>query len=129
MSQWIQALLAVAVTGVAFSATAQQAAEHAQHHPATASVISPSATAIQQVSPQAGMSMGMSSMPQMQQHMQQHMASMQALHTRMTAATTVDEREALMADHTKAMHEGMNMMMQRMPAAALNGTWRWCHVF
>lgn len=34
MSKWIQTLLAVAVTGVAFSAAAQQAAEHIQHHPA-----------------------------------------------------------------------------------------------
>ncbi|MFW5332037.1 hypothetical protein [Hydrogenophaga sp. ZJX-1] len=36
MSKRIQTLLAVAVTGVAFSAAAQQGVEHTQHHPAAA---------------------------------------------------------------------------------------------
>ena len=38
----------------------------------------------------------------------------------MAAATTPAEREALMAEHMKAMQEGMDMMemmMQRMPQA------------
>ena len=60
MSTLIRALLAVAVAGAALSAAAQQA------------------------TPQAGMPMGMSSMPQMQQHM----ATMQALRTKMAAAKT-----------------------------------------
>lgn len=109
MSKWIQTLLAVAVTGVAFSASAQQAAEHTQHHPAAASATSPATASTQQVTQQTGMPMGMS-MPQMQQHMQQHMATMQTLHAKMAAAPTAAERQALMADHTKAMHEGMDMM-------------------
>jgi hypothetical protein len=106
MSKWIPTLLMVVVTGVTFSASAQQAAEHNQHHPAATATPAPSTA----VAPQAGMPMGMASMPQMQQHMQQHMATMQALHARMAAAQTPAERQALMADHSKAMHEGMDMM-------------------
>ena len=109
MSKWIQTLLAVAVTGVTFSALAQQAAEHTQHHPAAATATSPATGVTQPVAPQAGLTMGMS-MPQMQQHMQQHMATMQTLHAKMAAAQTPAERQALMADHSKAMHEGMDMM-------------------
>src|SRR3990167_10821969 len=125
MSKWIQTLLAVAVTGVAFSALAQQAAEHTQHHPAAATATSPATGVTQPVAPQAGMTMGMS-MPQMQQHMQQHMAPMQTLHARMAAAPTAAERQTLMADHTKAMHEGMDMMkgmqaMGRMPGMGAMG--------
>ncbi|MFZ2334553.1 MAG: hypothetical protein WAW35_06525 [Sideroxyarcus sp.] len=106
MSKWIPTLLMVVVTGVTFSASAQQAADHSQHHPA-ATVTPAPATA---VAPPAGMPMGMASMPQMQQHMQQHMATMQAMRTKMAAAQTPAERQALMAEHTKAMHEGMDMM-------------------
>ncbi|WP_226463408.1 hypothetical protein [Hydrogenophaga taeniospiralis] len=109
MSKWIPTLVGVMVTGWVFAASAQTDAEHTQHHPAAASATSPATASIQQVAPQAGMSMGMS-MPQMQQHMQQHMATMQTLHAKMAAAPTAAERQALMADHSKAMHEGMDMM-------------------
>ena len=91
MSKWIQTLLAVAVTGMTFSALAQQAAEHTQHHPAAATATSPTTGVTQPVAPQAGM-------------------TMQTLHAKMAAAQTPAERQALMADHSKAMHEGMDMM-------------------
>ena len=49
-------------------------------------------------------------MPQMQEQMRQHMETMQALRAKMASATTPAERQALMAEHTKAMQDGMNMM-------------------
>jgi len=110
MSKWIPTLLTVLITGVSFAASAQQTTEHTQHHPAAASATTPSTASPQQVMPQGGMTMGMSSMPQMQQHMQQHMATMQALHAKMAASKTPAERQALMAEHMNAMHEGMDMM-------------------
>jgi hypothetical protein len=45
------------------------------------------------------------------------MQRMQSLHTQMLAAKTPAERQALMADHMKAMQNGM-MMMQHMTGAA-----------
>jgi hypothetical protein len=38
------------------------------------------------------------------------MQNMQAMHEKMTAAKTPAERQALMADHMKAMQEGMDAM-------------------
>jgi hypothetical protein len=68
---------------------------------------------------QPGTPQGMSVMPQMQQQMQQHMATMQAQHARMAAAKTAAERETLMADHMKAMHEGMAMMKGMKPMGGM----------
>jgi hypothetical protein len=65
--------------------------------------------------------MGMSSMPQMQQHMQEHMATMQSLRAKMAAAKTPAEREALMAEHMKAMQEGMDMMKGMKPMGGMAG--------
>src|ERR1039458_8143554 len=42
------------------------------------------------------------------------MQQMQAMHEKMMAAKTPAERQALMADHMKAMQQGMTMMMQMM---------------
>lgn len=116
MSRLIQALVATAIMGMVFAVGAQQATDNTQHHPAAASAASPTGRAI----PSGGTPMGMSTMPQMQEHMQQHMAAMQAMCVKMAAAQTPAERQALMADHLKAMQDGMGKMMQRMPAAATN---------
>jgi hypothetical protein len=112
MSTLIRTLLAVAVAGTAFAVSAQPAEEHTQHHPSTQAA----STTTQQDTPQAGVPMGMWSMPQMQQHMQQHMATMQALH-----AKTPTEREALMVEHMKAMQEGMDMMKGMKPMGGMAG--------
>jgi chaperonin cofactor prefoldin len=117
MSTLIRTLLAVAVAGTAFAVSAQPAEEHTQHHPSTQAA----STTTQQDTPQAGVPMGMWSMPQMQQHMQQHMATMQALHTKMAAAKTPTEREALMVEHMKAMQEGMDMMKVMKPMGGMAG--------
>ena len=63
---------------------------HASHHPSTAS------TAVKS---------------------EQQMAQMREMHQKMMAAKTPQERQALMAEHMKAMQGGMSMMCQ-MGAAA-----------
>jgi hypothetical protein len=47
------------------------------------------------------------------------MKSMQEMHDKMRAAKTPEERQALMADHMKAMQDGMAMMgRMKSPAGA-----------
>lgn len=102
MSKWIQTFVGATALGLAFTAAAQTAPDHTQHHPAPASAPVPEAApAAAQPTPAA---------PQMQQRMQEHMASMQTLRNQLAAAKTPAEREALMADHMKAMQDCMDMM-------------------
>lgn len=79
MSQGIRPLLAVIVTGAAFSASSQQDAEHIQHPPAAASAPSFATASTQPITPQAGMPTGLS-MPPMQQGMQQRMMAVLMWH-------------------------------------------------
>ena len=75
----------------ALGAGAQTSADHAVHHPAdAASAAAPAADRM------AGMDV--------------HMKAMQAMHDKMAAARTPEERQALMAEHMKLMQEGMAMM-------------------
>jgi hypothetical protein len=46
----------------------------------------------------------------------QQMAQMREMHRKMMAAKTPQERQALMAEHMKAMQGGMSMMCQMGPA-------------
>jgi hypothetical protein len=64
--------------------------DHAAHHPATAAS-------------QPSAAMG---------RFNDQMTTMQAMHEKMLAAKTPEERAALMHDHTKAMQDGMTMMGQ-----------------
>lgn len=102
MSKRISTLFGVAALGLAFSAGAQTAADHTQHHPAPANASAPG--------PATAAAPAMPAMPQMRQRMQEHMATMQALRNKLAAAKTPAEHEALMGDHMKAMQEGMDMM-------------------
>ena len=43
-------------------------------------------------------------------NMDRHMKSMQAMHEKMVAARTPEQRQALMDEHMKLMREGMSMM-------------------
>ena len=52
--------------------------------------------------------------------MDTHMKVMQEMHDKMMAAKTPEERNALMAEHMKAMQEGMGMM-KGMGAVGANG--------
>lgn len=72
---------------------------------------SPGAT---DATPAAGMSPGMShgGAPMPMAAMEPRMKAMKDMHQRMMAAKNPAERQALMADHMKAMQEGMAMMKE-----------------
>jgi uncharacterized protein YceK len=80
-------LLVAAVTLTLSGCAAVSDADHAAHHPAEV----PAATAAK-----ADM----------------HMKMMQDMHQKMMAAKTPEERQALMAEHMKAMQGGMSMMCE-----------------
>lgn len=80
---------------------------------AKAPMSGPGATANQ---PRSPMNMS-SSMGQMDEHMK----TMQALHNRMTSATTPEERQKVMDEQRKEMQEGMAMMNQMMQGGAMMG--------
>jgi len=73
----------------------------------------PNATATQ-----SGSSMNMTS--QMGQ-MDEHMKKMQALHDRMTNATTPEERQKVMDEQRQEMQAGMGMMNQMMQGGGMMG--------
>ena len=100
MSNLRTTVLAMLLAGTALGAAAQSAAEHAQHHPAGAAAVAtpPNAMGPGQTANMAGM--------------EQHMQAMRAMHDRMAAASTPEERQALMAEHMKLMQDGMSMMKQ-----------------
>jgi len=54
--------------------------------------------------------MGAMGEPAAMAQMDTHMKAMQAMHDKMAAARTPEERQALMAEHMKLMQEGMAMM-------------------
>lgn len=77
-------------------AQAQSPAEHEGHHPeGSASVPARSPE------PATRSAMG---------DMDRHMQKMQAMHEKMMAAKTPEQRQALMSEHMKLMREGMAMM-------------------
>jgi hypothetical protein len=82
--------VAVALSGCA---VAQSEQDHAAHHPPGASGPTPAPSKA-------------SATPETQ------MKSMQAMHEKMVAAKTPEERQALMGEHMKAMQDGMAMMGQ-----------------
>ena len=84
--------LAFAVAGCA-SGPGSQASEHAGRGPSCACAGAGPGSSTQQ-------------MPDMERHLRQ----MKDLHARMANARTLGEREALMAEHMKAMEKGMAMM-------------------
>lgn len=93
-------VLSIAVAASPFGAYAQTNAEHAQHHSAEQTKKIAKATA------DKSQSMTKESMIAMDSKMK----TMREMHEKMMAAKTPEERKALMADHMKAMQEGMSMM-------------------
>jgi len=73
------------VTGCATATGPGKAAEHARHHPARAASAPASAVP-------------------------DRMKAMRDMHDKMMNAKTPEEKQALMAEHMKAMHGGMQMM-------------------
>ena len=101
-------LLALALAAVGTSTWAAQYDQHQGHHPAGATPAS------QVVSSKAGPEMA---------RMDTQMEAMREMHDQMMAAKTPEERNALMAEHMKAMQEGMTMMNGMSPGgmAGLKG--------
>jgi len=85
---------------LAASTFAQTPAEHAAHHPADAASNAGKSPATK----------GGAAGPMSMADMDAHMKAMQAMHEKMAAAKTAQERQALMAEHMKLMQQGMAMM-------------------
>ncbi|WP_332774945.1 hypothetical protein [Polaromonas sp.] len=102
MSHLRHTILTVAFAAASTGSLAQTAGEHTQHHPNTA-VVSQAST--KQAAPPAR--------PGSVDHMaamDSQMKAMREMHEKMVNAKTPEERNALMAEHMKAMQEGMAMM-------------------
>ena len=109
----ISILSAVAATSMATSAWAASDKEHDGHHPAaTAPVLVAQATPATPAKPGMGMS-GSAAMPGQADQMK----AMGAMHDKMMAAKTPEERNALMAEQMKLMQSGMGMMGRMGPGA------------
>jgi hypothetical protein len=98
MNTLLQTLVSIIMAGAAFGTFAQTDAEHAQHHP------------VESAKKSAKAPMAKPMLQEKMAAMDSNMAMMRAMHARMEAAKTPEERKALMADHRKAMQDGMNMI-------------------
>ena len=104
---------AIAVTAATFSLAglAQAPARHGAHHP--------------QAAASAAGGMSMAGQADAMAHMDEQMKAMHEMHEKMMQAGTPEERSALMADHMKAMQDGMAMMgtdgMAMMGKGAMKG--------
>ena len=96
--------LSLVLAIVAFSAPtwAAQDDQHQAHHPASAASTPASKATPEKASPDMA-------------RMDSQMKAMQEMHLKMMAAKTPEERAALMADHMKAMQDGMAMMSGMSP--------------
>lgn len=101
--------LSLALALITAGATAWAAAddEHKGHHPAGAASAPVSKSTTGKTTPEMA-------------RMATQRKAMQAMHDKMMAAKTPDERKALMAEHMKTMHEGMDMMKGAGGMAAAN---------
>jgi len=104
---------AVAATTLATAGWAASDAQHDSHHPAATATIQVAQASA--ATPGMGMG-GMAAMPGAADQMK----AMQAMHDKMMAAKTPEERNALMAEQMKLMQSGMGMM-GRMGAGAMAG--------
>ena len=89
--------LALVITAAGTPTWAAQADAHQAHHPAGAA----SAPVAKSMPRKAGPDMA---------RMDTQMKAMGAMHDKMVAAKTPEERSALMAEHMKTMQDGMAMM-------------------
>jgi hypothetical protein len=108
----ISIFTAVAATTMAPSVWASSDKAHDSHHPAETAPVQ-----VAQATPTTpGMGMGMGGAAAMPGYADQ-MKSMQAMHDKMMAAKTPEERNALMAEQMKLMQSGMGMMGRMGPGA------------
>ena len=105
MSKIRHTLVGICVASLSLTVMAQAADEHKDHRPAGST--SPTSTQMKTAAQPtgAGQMAGMAKMGE-------HMKAMQAMHEKMLAAKTPEERQALMEEHMKLMQDGMGMMQQ-----------------
>ncbi|MEO6895551.1 MAG: hypothetical protein ABI218_02785 [Caldimonas sp.] len=108
----ISILGTVAATTMAPSVWAAGDGQNDSHHPAA----SATTQVAQATHGTSGMGMGMGGSAMMPGYADQ-MKSMQAMHDKMLAAKTPEERNALMAEQAKLMQSGMGMMGRMGPGA------------
>jgi len=111
----IALVLAAVCLVTSATAVAQADQDHAAHHPASAASAS-GAKAAKATKPKAPAAAPAPTAMQMDARMQ----SMHEMHDKMMAAKSPEERQALMADHMKAMQDGM-AMMGRMQGGTMGG--------
>ncbi|GLZ87975.1 hypothetical protein Pres01_40260 [Metapseudomonas resinovorans] len=100
MSNIRNVLIGLCMAAASLGAMAQNTDEHSAHHPADTA----GAEAAEKIPPAQQMDKGQMAA------MDQHMKAMQAMHEKMAAAKTPEERQALMADHMTLMKGGMAIM-------------------
>ena len=105
MSKIRHTLVGICIASASLSLMAQTADEHKAHHPAGSTSPAPSQMKAAAKPTGAGQMAGMAKMDE-------HMKAMQAMHEKMMAAKTPEERQALMDEHMKLMQDGMGMMQQ-----------------
>ena len=111
-------LMVVCFASAALSALAQTPAEHNAHHPAGAAAPAPS---MQTPSAQAPSGSPLPMGPGNMRAMDEHIKAMQAMHEKMAAAKTPEERQALMAEHQRLMQDGMSMMQYMGSMSGMGG--------
>ena len=105
MSKIRHTLVGICIASASLSVMAQTADEHKAHHPAGSPSPAPSQMKAAAKPTGAGQMAGMAKMDE-------HMKAMQAMHEKMMAAKTPEERQALMDEHMNLMQDGMGMMQQ-----------------
>ncbi len=104
-------LIGLCVAAASVGSFAQNADEHKDHHPT--GTTAPAAAA--KKSPAKSVNADKIA------SMDKQMKSMQAMHEKMTAAKTPEERQALMAEHMKMMQDSMGMMKQMGGMSGMGG--------
>ena len=92
-------LMGLCMAAAALGAAAQTAGDHKDHQPANTA--RPGAAKQAPAKPMHADKMAA---------MDQQMKAMRAMHDKMTAAKTPEQRQGLMAEHMKLMHDGAGMM-------------------
>lgn len=102
MPHIFNALIGLCVAAASMGALSQNVDEHKDHH--TKGTTSPAAATKKSIAKSVNADKLAS--------MDKQMKDMRAMHEKMASAKTPEERQTLMAEHTKMMKEGMGMMKQ-----------------
>jgi hypothetical protein len=105
MSHLRQTALIIALATASIGSWAQTDAQHAQHHPSTATA--------EQSSTKKSASETKSASVEKMAAMDSKMKAMHEMHEKMMSAKTPEERNALMAQHMKTMQAGMAAMSMK----------------